>query len=985
MSSTGSLFSQTLQEITNAKLEEVARKKADFQKQQEKLIAAIHKETNAVKMLSQLLANVKSLFSISTPKSRLDTTTSSNSRLEIDLSNLERFLAQARYDPSVSRKILSQWQQSLLYHVDTQFRKYSYASLYGQLTTEWLSTKEPVAPASEEDTKMDNFEHVPGAKKMESRLKWERSAFEPTDIDVKAVRQFLSGLFEATPGDSKHLIKALKSLREKIQDFERELASPGCFTTYTLRWTMTGLMSSDLLTDQKRAVLKDFIGNHVILREIADVLNMRMAALDTWSWGEEVQLEEHRQLNGTYNIYMHEDLLQAIFLQYIGVKWSVFLKHAFSEFRKTKGVWKSPRNSIPPIDTKRREYYLGATDDRSSVEYKKQQIYRKSYFLSRLLGHESYGVANEEGEEEADFDDFMAEADFDESTPVNFGMPIQSGRGRGTKQKARRSTGGKEPRKQMMAQPAGAMRHRKVRRLNDDYDDEFNDGDDDDGPVKPMEAKQGLLHLLSTDIAIKCRLHGEIACFRSQIDNLFPSLPHSTIESVLSFLGVSARWMDFFRRFLQAPLRFLDDEIFKRRMRKQGTPRSHVLSDVFSETILFCLDFKINQDTSGQHLWRLHDDIWFWSSDYKSCTKAWSSILDFTRIMGLTLNDSRTGGARTLNKSKEAKELVSVEVGEGLPNGQIRWGMLVLNPESGIFEIDQEMVDKHIQELNRQLKNQAGSIFAWIQTWNAYATTFFTSNFGKPANCYGRQHVDKMLATHERIQRQIFSTAAGKELLADDHAGGSVIEFLKIAIEQRFDVTDIPDGYFFFPTELGGLDVQSPFIGLLQIRDTIIERPDKLLDEFEEAEVEDYKAGKKAFEEKGWNVVKEKEQDPDFGPEDAQKFFSFKEYTRHREALGYGYENELFHVYEKLLEKPKETSVHFDENVARALRAMDGQSGLRGILNNWDSMEPYWKWVAQLYGPEMIEKFGGFNIVDPGLLPMGMVSLFRSGRVQWQE
>ena len=38
-----------------------------------------------------------------------------------------------------------------------------------------------------------------------------------------------------------------------------------------------------------------------------------------------------------------------------------------------------------------------------------------------------------------------------------------------------------------------------------------------------------------------------------------------------------------------------------------------------------------------------------------------------------------------------------------------------------------------------------------------------------------------------------------------------------------------------------------------------------------------------------------------------------------------------------------------------------------------------------MYGPELIEKFGGFNIVEPGLLPMGMVALFRSGRVQWEE
>ena len=72
-------------------------------------------------------------------------------------------------------------------------------------------------------------------------------------------------------------------------------------------------------------------------------------------------------------------------------------------------------------------------------------------------------------------------------------------------------------------------------------------------------------------------------------------------------------------------------------------------------------------------------------------------------------------------------------------------------------------------------------------------------------------------------------------------------------------------------------------------------------------------------------------------------------------------------------------------SVSAALAALQKRVGLRGISSNWYAMEPYWKRVAQLYGPEMIEAFDGFGIVDPGLLPMGMVREVRSGRVNWQE
>lgn len=47
-------------------------------------------------------------------------------------------------------------------------------------------------------------------------------------------------------------------------------------------------------------------------------------------------------------------------------------------------------------------------------------------------------------------------------------------------------------------------------------------------------------------------------------------------------------------------------------------------------------------------------------------------------------------------------------------------------------------------------------------------------------------------------------------------------------------------------------------------------------------------------------------------------------------------------------------------------------------------MDAYWKWMAELYGPEMIDRFGGLSVVESGLLPIGMVGLFRDQKVKWQ-
>ncbi len=199
--------------------------------------------------------------------------------------------------------------------------------------------------------------------------------------------------------------KGWSKLRSKLTEFENTLAAPKQFNSTTLTWVINGLLASDLLTDERREVLRDFLGNATILAEVADVLNMRLAALSTWSWGESVALEQQRKITGVYNVLMHEDVLQAVFLHYIGVKWSVFLKGAFRQFRKFDGAWKSSRKTIPQLDQKRRGYYIGPESVRrhNSVHSARDQLYRKHYFMAGLMGRDTQQNNSLEGEEEANY------------------------------------------------------------------------------------------------------------------------------------------------------------------------------------------------------------------------------------------------------------------------------------------------------------------------------------------------------------------------------------------------------------------------------------------------------------------------------------------------------------------------------------------------------------------------------------------------------
>ncbi|KAK7935901.1 hypothetical protein PG985_001396 [Apiospora marii] len=974
-SNSGSVFSETLKEITNTKLQELSKRRAAFEEKKAAILSSLD-DRDKIKRLVTLSDGVKSCYAIKLDSAgHVAENVSKHTSLEVELKNLDSFIAQARYDPSISTKALDKWEASLLGHLDTMSLKYAYASLYAQLVTEWLAPESPpdTTDVGGDEEMTEPFETIDSARKLEAKRQWEQDVFVPGQVDEANLRRFLKELFIDEPADSTKKAKALHQLAESIKDFELKLAVPNQFNAYTLKWVIEGLLaSSDGLTNAKREALRDFSKNDVILGEIADVLNMRLAALDAWTWGDNVPLEQRRKISGVYGVHMDEELLQSIFLQYVGVKWSVFFKRAFKRFRKTGGPWTDVRQPIPEIDRRRREYYL-ETDvsgsQRESVQHVRRSMHRKDYFMARLLDKESQKVEFVEGQEEAEDSDQGYQV-VEQLVAAPRAMSMASG---GAKRKR-----------------VGGKRARMLVAASDSDSDSETDSDSEANPDSKnhMQAKQRLLHILSTEAAVCSKIHNDFTALHSSFDRWDSLLPHATIHTILAFFGVSDTWLKFFAKFLEVPLRFTDDDPANMavRTRCRGTPTSHTLSDVFGEVVFFCLDFATNQATSGGLLYRLHDDAWFWSASHDAATKAWATLQKFAAVTGTELNAAKTGCIRISGDPD-----IAPEIHESLPRGDIQWGFLKLSPQTGRFEINQALVDTHIAELRRQLQSKNTSVFAFVQTWNSYANTFFASNFGEAANCFGRAHVDAMLETHSRIQREVFRGSTEIEAT-------SVVEYLKAVLQQRYQVEDIPDAFLFFPVELGGLDLQSPFVSILQVRDAILADPASLLEKHRQAELEAYRVAKERFEGSdtfhssssggGTHWVPQ-------GPGEARSFFGLEEYGRWREELHYEHDGELVDVYRQLLERPGHGGggVRMDEAgvVASGLAAL-GESHYHnatqrggGIKSEWYSMEPYWRWVVALYGPEVVARFGGLRLVDSGLLPMGMVSLFREKRLSWQD
>jgi hypothetical protein len=307
MTSNGAL-PQTLKSITATKIKELSKQRVLFDRQKTEILAAASKAQDLRSRAQVLLDGISHLKgypkdSLDRDDTDLDADSESESedtptapgagRLQrADHANIRRFLLQSRYDSSISQTSL----QARVSQLEKELRyleiKHEHGAFYSNLVTEWLSELDgrtsPSPDESNESTSPQSdssFEPVGRAEMHEQRAIWETLVFNAaTHVHEPAIQGYLSNLFTKT----KLSRQALKDLRTSLQSFGAELASEGAWLSVDrLQWVSEALLKADLLNDQKTAILKEFMRNKEVAQEVADVLNMRIASLESWSWTTE--------------------------------------------------------------------------------------------------------------------------------------------------------------------------------------------------------------------------------------------------------------------------------------------------------------------------------------------------------------------------------------------------------------------------------------------------------------------------------------------------------------------------------------------------------------------------------------------------------------------------------------------------------------------------------------------------------------------------
>ncbi|KAL2816514.1 hypothetical protein BJX63DRAFT_387564 [Aspergillus granulosus] len=594
-----SALSQTLESLTRSKIRELEKQRSSYEERKARILSEAKSQPDLHSRVMTILTGIKTVLP--------------NASKDVAVTNINRWLEQHCFDPSVTYVMLQEYEIELRARLDAHSRKLTLADLYSRLLTEWTN-----ADGEEEEVSEDDYMVVDERQKQRLQQlcdQFEEVVFKPLETDAQEIHNFLDSFF---PDDDK--MKALDKLRSDIERSSQEVFEEEApFDQSTLTATIKGLLTEDILSEAKQEVLKDFLKNKVALTEIADVLNMRWADLEDWDWfaGDDgIPVLPRQQLNGKYRIWMDEDVLQLIFVQYIGTRLCNLLKVKLKGFIDSRTVWNW--DAAPPMtdaDKERFSYYIGATPGPYGPQATRRSDYTDLYFLSQLPL--SLTTLADGGAPYDDEDD----SDSDEETKDEWGTPAE----------------------------ATPEAHRQI--------------------------KQRLLRKIATETLVQRYIYGEAAVVQSDLRWYATGLPHSTIFAVMSYIGFSEDWISFFRKYLASPLN-MDKSSEGRtpvgpQIRQRGVPMAHSSEKFIGELILFFMDLAVNS-TTGLLLYRLHDDLWLCGEPGK-CAQAWEVMNSFAKVTGLEFNLSKTG-------SVYLADTVDPMIESRLPKGPVTFGFLALDP-----------------------------------------------------------------------------------------------------------------------------------------------------------------------------------------------------------------------------------------------------------------------------------------------------------------
>ncbi|CAI6325515.1 unnamed protein product [Periconia digitata] len=862
------------------------------------------------------------------------------------LSYLIRLVQQAQHDPSISQATVLKTKTELLEIIERFLNRLGVSAMHTELLRQFWDKKEP--SMSSVTTKLDKAGLDDDFEVVDDRLEAVVESFEKNvakfkDIDVAAIEQYLESMFASD--QSKSILESMRSsmngygLRtmQGIEEVDDDLVT----------WCIEDLLENGLIGDEKRKTLQGYLQSPAAIRELKSTLNVKSAR--HWNYrdvGHGLPVTARQNSDGEYCIVIEEDIIDMLFLHTTAIGWSMKLKSVLREAISYPIIWgESSTCSVGEIQ--RMEYWLSA--------YYKPSSYSEVSPPPPLMPMGLEIIAQ-------NYDRYNS-------------PPHRKGKYRApppmTVHSRKRNKGIPLPVPPPPPPPplGSYIRRDMAVTRHGDYAKSFFLsrlpkllGASPDR-VCASKVQALLLKTLAIEAKLRLALDGSVHGVAASFESFASSLPHQTILKVLEFLGVPQTWLDFFSRYLGAPLnmgpivRETSDRILTR---AQGVPVGHGLGVFFGEAVLFFLDLVVHRETQT-HLYRLGDKCYFIGNQQQHDT-ALTEISRFSKIMGLQATQ---------------KDMIAEPL--GLVN-------FTASGQTVSHTIDSSRVKAYASRAKNRL-SECSTMIEWIYTWNNTIGNYSPHLFGPLANVFGKDHLESVTHAYNLMHEIILQ---GQELTS--HIFNLFRNYLG---DQHHILSASPEALIYFPVAQGGLGIKNPYNTLSS--SMILESPNDEFDRFKEAEQNYYNYAKHNFE--SMNPTEQAEKLTNYFANDERRiraalgegtdpavFPPFDVITADRERAAYpplpppqfpspwsfSSVPDLVSVY-MILQKEQQHEMLNSVKISNELQKLGEKLGMKP----WPGSSAEDRWVFQMYGEECLKTFGGLAIWHGESVPEEVLRIVR--------
>ncbi|KXS22426.1 hypothetical protein M427DRAFT_40308 [Gonapodya prolifera JEL478] len=293
-------------------------KLAELERQRERLIAHYDSTIRTAEAETSMLDKLKALHS------GLSSAVFYDEPLHPSFDNLTNLLSRLQCgDATVSEKDLMRWMERMQKEIAKGRQRADYTRLFGRILTEWL------------DANSDDHEQA---------NEWELEDLGNPDTERDKFMEKLELLTEPVPEGSYDLAvvddmfsgmeSQLATLRNSVASFFRNEAKSKVDSRELETSANAILGNNDLVGRQQRAVLQDIIDSDEIRNEYSGCITILLDRFSEWDWkrSDPKRMRVIRSRAGKHRAFLNEDVITALLLQIVGIRWSVSFHKSLETF-----------------------------------------------------------------------------------------------------------------------------------------------------------------------------------------------------------------------------------------------------------------------------------------------------------------------------------------------------------------------------------------------------------------------------------------------------------------------------------------------------------------------------------------------------------------------------------------------------------------------------------------------------------------------------